>query len=417
MTTLFQARGPQVARSHAPRQTRTFELLAQSALQALRDRVASSIAACGGGGLNSLQLSRKLGIDKSLAWRLVRFSQDEDVFAGSRHLPGDAGLRIFVRAVRSTAGEAAAGSLAASIEALEQVIRDHAGSRAAFRTLLANCGAGAVDERAADYRKAAFQANSAIWGIEAHARIAMAFLTAGDAGGTDVALVDGFLGLRRNRREMSWPMARRWVAGHEGNGRAPRAMPLDPSVAGDAPALLAEYSSVLAESLLPASTADGHRYELPVGDDIGAAGAVDVVFGERLPGAGPVRRAGSDQPAEVMVRMDLPTEHLLLDVFVGRELDGGSDPAAELFGLLSGGSGESSVDRERQRMPMAERPAEIGNDPKQWANPVSPRHWEMVHDCMRWLDRRPSSFRTFRLHLRWPAIPTAVVVTACIRGL
>jgi hypothetical protein len=43
---------------------------------------------------------------------------------------------------------------------------------------------------------------------------------------------------------------------------------------------------------------------------------------------------------------------------------------------------------------------------------VYPRHWELVHDCMRWLDRRPSSFRAFRLHVRWPAIPTALTVTA-----
>jgi hypothetical protein len=415
MTLMNHARGPQVTGSQAERQPRTFERHSRSALEALRSAVGSSISACGGDRLNSLQLSRKLGIDKSLAWRLARFAQDEDVFAGSRHLPGDAGLRIFVRAVRSAAGEAAAGSLSESIEALEQVIRDHAGSRAAFRTLLANCGTGAADERAIDYRKAAFQANSAIWGVEANARVMMAFLTAGDAGGTDVALVSGFLGLRRNRRDLSWPVARRRVLGLEGDVRNPRALPLDPSVAEDAPPLLADYSSIRGEGLLPVSTEHGLWYELPDGD-IGSAGAVDAVFGERLPGAGPVRRAGIDQPAEVMVRMDLPVEHLLLDVFVGRELDTGADPSSELFGLLSGGSGENTVDRERQRMAMAERPAEIGNDPKHWSSPVSPKHWEMVHDCMRWLDRRPSSFRTFRLHVRWPAIPTAVVVTAGIRG-
>lgn len=390
----------------------SFEHEASEALSKLRDAVNAAIGEVGGRDLNSLALSRRLEIDKSLSWRLVRFAQDQDLFAGSHHLPGDAGLSIFVRAVAAHAGPAAAAALTDAIGSLDKVVRAHAGGRAAFRALIANCGErAATDDRALEFRKAAFQANSAIWGIAAHARVMLAFLTPGADDGTDVTLAGGFLGLRRNRRELSWPIARRRVLGHEGRTRQSIAVPLDPALPMDAPPILAEYSTVAADHLLPISTGHGYWYELPEGD-IGSAGAIDCIFGERIRGAGPVRRSRTVQPAEVLVRIDVPVEHLLLDVFVDRALQLEAPPSADLYGLLGGGSGENAVDRERQRMSLAERPEEIGNEPKHWSTPVYPRHWELVHDCMRWLDRRPSSFRAFRLHVRWPAIPTALTVTA-----
>lgn len=413
MVPSIQATAPKASRAAAAHGPVGFEQAAAGALGELRSATAAAIAAAGGSGLNSLALSRKLGIDKSLSWRMVRFAQEGDAFAGSKHLPGDAGLRIFVRAIRSAAGQACGDALAAALDGLDRVVREHAGNRTAFRALLANCTEGGLtDDRAMDFRKAAFQANSALWGIEANARVMLAFITQGKSG-TDVALVSGYLGVRRNRRDLSWPVARRRVLGHEGRTREAIAMPLDPSVPMDAPPILAEYSSLPAESLRPIGTEHGFWYELPEGD-IGSAGAVDCVFGERMPGAGPAPKSGIVQPAEVMLRLDMPVEHVLMEVFVDRDIPLAGRPTAALFGLLSGGTGENTADRERQRMPIAEQPVELGNEPRSWSTPVAPRHWEMVHDCMRWLDRRPASFAIHRLALRWPLIPTALVMSTPI---
>ena len=392
----------------------SFEKAAQGALTRLRDAARAAFVAAGGPDFNSLALSRKLSVDKSLSWRLVRFAQEGDVFAGSKHLPGDAGLRIFARAIRGGLVPAAvATEYSDALDALDAVIKEHAGSRAAFRALLANCASEQPGEvHGTEFRRSAFQANSALWGIEASTRLLCAFLTAGDRC-TDVALVSGFLGLRRMRRDLSWPLARRRVLGHEGRTRERIAMPLDPSVPMDAPPLLAEYSSVSAESLRPISTEHGFWYELPEGE-IGGTASVDCLFGERMPGAGPAARKGGIERPEVLLRIDMPTEHVLMDIFVDRDIPIAGMPSATLFGLLTGGNGENTPDRERQRMPICEQPTEIGIEPKSWVTPVAPRHWEVVHDCMRWLDRRPASFRVFRLALRYPIIPTALVVTTPI---
>ncbi|MEI6475282.1 MAG: hypothetical protein WCO75_07805, partial [Planctomycetota bacterium] len=66
----------------------TFEEAAAHALERLRNATAASIKSAGAHDLNSLALSRKLGIDKSLSWRMVRFVEAANAFSASDHLPG-----------------------------------------------------------------------------------------------------------------------------------------------------------------------------------------------------------------------------------------------------------------------------------------------------------------------------------------
>ena len=390
----------------------TFEHAAERALERLRAATAHAIAVAGAMNLNSLALSRKLGIDKSLSWRMVRFTEEANAFSASKHLPGDAGLRIFARAIRASGATLdAAAELDAALEQLEGVIAKHAGTRVAFQALLTHCTEQPnADHRATNFRRSAHEANAALWGIQAHTRLMMAFLTAGERGSVDVALVSGFLGLRRSRRDLSWPVARRRVLGHEGQMSEGRALPLDPAVAMDAAPMLSEYSTIRGDSLRPIGTSHGFWYELPEGD-IGLKGAVDCVFGERLPGAGPALHDGLAENAEVMLRVDIPVEHILLEVFIDRTIPIDRTPTVSQFSLLTGGSGENSPERERGRMPIADQVQELGTDPRTWSTPVAPRHWEMVNDCMQWMSRRPADFSVYRVSMQWPLIPTAIVLS------
>ena len=78
----------------------TFESAAKRALERLRGATRSTIDSAGLSDVNSRALSRKLSIDKSLSWRMVRFVDEPNAFSASKHLPGVAGLRIFARAIR-----------------------------------------------------------------------------------------------------------------------------------------------------------------------------------------------------------------------------------------------------------------------------------------------------------------------------
>jgi hypothetical protein len=396
----------------------TFETAAKRALERLRGATKSTIESAGLGDVNSLALSRKLAIDKSLSWRMVRFVEEPNAFSASKHLPGVAGLRIFARAVNAAGATAASvAQFDAALAELEGVIAKHAGTRSAFRALLTHCtDEPQADDRAIGFRRGAFEANAALWGIQAHTRLMMAFLTVGELGAVDVALVSGFLGLRRSRRDLSWPVARRRVLGHEGRssaGSAGSARPLDPSVALDAAPMLSEYSTIRGESLRPIGTDHGFWYELPEGD-IGLRGAVDCVFGERLTGAGPALRDGAVDDAEVMLRVDLPVENVLLEVFIARSIPFTGTPTVSQYSLLTGGTGENSPDRERGRIPVAEQVQELTDDPRTWSTPIAPRHWEMVNDCMQWLSRKPGDFTAHRVSMQWPLMPTAVVLSTLL---
>ena len=396
----------------------TFETAAKRALERLRGATKSTIESAGLGDVNSLALSRKLAIDKSLSWRMVRFVEEPNAFSASKHLPGVAGLRIFARAVNAAGATAASvAQFDAALAELEGVIAKHAGTRSAFRALLTHCtDEPQADDRAIGFRRGAFEANAALWGIQAHTRLMMAFLTVGELGAVDVALVSGFLGLRRSRRDLSWPVARRRVLGHEGRssaGSAGSARPLDPSVALDAAPMLSEYSTIRGESLRPIGTDHGFWYELPEGD-IGLRGAVDCVFGERLTGAGPALRDGAVDDAEVMLRVDLPVENVQLEVFIARSIPFTGTPTVSQYSLLTGGTGENSPDRERGRIPVAEQVQELTDDPRTWSTPIAPRHWEMVNDCMQWLSRKPGEFTVHRVSMQWPLMPTAVVLSTLL---
>lgn len=393
----------------------TFETAAKRALERLRGATKSTIESAGLGDVNSLALSRKLAIDKSLSWRMVRFLEEPNAFSASKHLPGVAGLRIFARAVNAAGATAASvAQFDAALEELESVIAKHAGTRSSFRALLTHCtDEPHADDRAISFRRGAFEANAALWGIQARTRLMMGFLTVGERGAVDVALVSGFLDLRRSRRDLSWPVARRRVLGHQGRNSSGSDRPLDPSVALDAAPMLSEYSTIRGESLRPIGTDHGVWYELPEGN-IGLRGAVDCVFGELIPSAGPALRNGAVDDAEVMLRVDLPVEHVLLEVFVERAIPVTGTPTVSQYSLLTGGSGEHSPDRERGRIPCADQVQELGNDPRTWSTPVAPRHWEMVNDCMQWLSRTPADFAVHRVSMQWPLMPTAVVLSTLL---
>jgi hypothetical protein len=82
-----------------------------------------------------------------------------------------------------------------------------------------------------------------------------------------------------------------------------------------------------------------------------------------------------------------------------------------LHGLLTGGSGAIGPQRERTRLPLSEQPLRL--DPDLAANPLAevPRHWELVNDCMRAVDRSPDAFVGHRLVVRHPMIPSALTLS------
>ena len=192
----------------------TFRSDAFGALSAVQRALADVLRSVAPTGTKALTLARVLQVDKSLAWRVCRFVAEPDVFVASAHLPGESGLRIFARAIR--AGQVPmplVEALDRALDGLDAVVRQHARTRASFRAMLAqSADPSGEDPRVVDYRKAAFHANAAIWGIDADVRAALAFVTRGDEPGRlDLTLVSGSAGIHRLRRDTPWTLFQRRV--------------------------------------------------------------------------------------------------------------------------------------------------------------------------------------------------------------
>jgi hypothetical protein len=394
----------------APQSPETFKSAAAIALLALQHATRTVLEQVAPAGTNSLAISRLMQIDKSLSWRICRFATTPDVFTASAHLPGDAGLRIFARAARAgTVRLEAVEALERALADLDALVRAHARNRASFRAMLAQVSdPGGEDPRVVEYRKGAYVANAAIWGIEAATKLKCVFITRGStADAVDIGVIGGCIGLNRVRSGVSWPLFNRRIT-HKGSSVEAHAQPLDPAIPPDALPLLGRCSTIRPEDLR--ITHHGHemRCWLPAGD-VGRNGTVDCLFGERYRDVKPSPEGGRARVVYVAHRHDIPAERSLLDVWVDGECALACDPAARLVSTLVEAPETGSLDTSPRRLPFESRARPI--DPGTANDPGIPGYAALVNDAMRWLGVPAERFTGHRLAVRYPTLSTELVMS------
>lgn len=401
---------PSPAPRLTPQSPETFRAAAKETLETLQGCVRQVIAEVAGPGVNSLALSRLLAIDKSLGWRMARFAATADPFAASANLPGEAGLRIFARAVRAgTASIATVDALDRAVAQLSALIRDHARTRASFRAMLAQIAEpGGEDPRVIEYRKSAFHANAAIWGIEATCVLKSVFVLPGAVRGTlDIAVVSACTGLQRMRNDVSWPVFNRRIT-HEGATIATEASPLDPALARDALPLVAAHSTLRADQMHVTQHGPELRCWLPRGD-VGRNGSVDCVFGERHRGIDTVEFPGDPGTLHVALRNDLPSERAILDVWIHGDTQAVAEPDAQLASTLTHAPEANGTGTELRRLPF--RPAVRAVTPREAAAEGPVRYGELLDSVTAWLGTPADRFVGHRVAMRYPTLSTEIVAT------
>ena len=379
-----------------PAPANNFRSEAGAVLGALHTAVAAAIAAAAPVGTNALALSRMMAIDKTLSWRMTRFVAEGDHFAASAHLPGDAAIRIFARAARER-GLAAqeADRLDRAIRSLGELRKRHSKSRAEFQAMLADCRTdGATDERTAQFRRDAFMANAALGGTCARIRllcVVHAPTGADDLGRGERIVIHGYLGLKRLRRDVCWPI------GHGAVGiGAPGSMP---ATSGGAP-IVAAFSSPSVHHAQLVRDERGHWIELPDGE-VGDAGAVDVVTAERVP--------PGDGMAAALLRVDVPCEWGIIEVLGMPAAWDRREPRACLESLVCGHPPLGDRAPHGRHLPLPERPERIavGVGAKPTIKEM-PWHAELVQHVAPWLRSADGPATGWRLRVRHPPAPSGL---------
>lgn len=125
----------------------TFQDDCREALADLRGALLDLHADLGADATRPQDVSRRLGLNKNLTWKVARIVQAEDPLEAAALVPGQAGLDIFVCAFEKAGVSASSVERArAACRGFEEMIERHAGDRAMFDAMLDSMGVGTQAE-------------------------------------------------------------------------------------------------------------------------------------------------------------------------------------------------------------------------------------------------------------------------------
>jgi hypothetical protein len=352
-------------------------------------------------------MARRFGLNKNLTWKVARIVNDPDPYATALHIPGVAGCRILLSALeQGGADDGALERVRNALAEFDRMVDLHAGSRGSLQLVLASMRPSSLSptHREAS-RRAAFEGNSAIWGVQARSRLVVGMVHPSQKGDDliDIATLGGFFDFRRLRSDVSWHLTRFELHG-EGNEDGARESLIEPEVGEDGIPFLRPFCSETLPEMRRVPLKEGYSCELTEGP-VGNTAAFSCVFGSIVRGVGPVELGPGGELGEHAVRLDVPVEWFVLDLLLHRDL---SDVDVEAV-LTSGIQGPQPFPLSENRakfMPLTEDVQELGAFPPVLASPQIRQHPELIRYACDRLDWNLDEFRGWRLVLRYPPIPT-----------
>ncbi len=392
------------------------EVHARQVLSRVRSSFGAILATLGGPVPRPIDVQKALSIDAKLAWEISRLVQEEDLYLAAQHLPRERRLETFFKAVERK--ETAAQLVERAREAVrefEELVQIHAGDRASLEMMLLGCSARTNREAVLEHRKAAFQANSFIWGVQARVQFGIYLMRPGsDPSWGDIASVRGFVGLRRMRPNVPWVIARLRTAdeaGQDVTGIQREALDPAPPRPDGSPAapLVRQFCSHPLPQIRRVEHSAGFAEEILDGAEVGNTAAIDVVTGDDARGVVPRHQMEDEHVWGGLRMLRTPVEALILDQLVHRDLYGPIEPRAIQFSDLHLSRGFPAPPlSESEELPGQEIVQYLGSDPTAIYTPDIPRYAEMVDYICKKTDCDPQRLEVYRLRIDYPAIPTSV---------
>lgn len=357
------------------------------------------------------EVSRTLGLDKNLTWKLARVIGTDNTGEALHHLPGANAIKILLKAMdKAGANDGVRERVRRAYDEIGRVVEVHVGDRSTLELVLDGLNQSG-QERLEVSRKIAFRGNSGVWGVQAKAKVTLAILApnAENPAVLDSAFLRGFVGFRRLRAEMSWPLSvnRNWMG--EGEPSVPRGSPLVPEDVEHGLPILQAFTTDQRPDFERKQTRNGLYYMLPPGP-VGNTAAFDCFFGEVTMADVPRYRTQDERTGEFTATISVPIEHQLLDVLVHRDLAPGFHPEAFVYGDPLGGQALGGATQSQCVLPIDESVRQLPGSPPITVTPIYPRYAELVDMAYRRVGWDPADFVGYRLVVKYPPMGTAVSV-------
>lgn len=363
-------------------------------------------------GTGPVATARLLDVDKVLMSRVLKALRAGDTIEGLSAMPGPEPLR---RLVAQAAGKhvlrpGVAERACAAIERYEHLIKHTMGDRSRLDSLLSAWAPSARREFELRRKQAAFKALSQIKGAQADVNHATALLapSSEDPERIDVVWVTGFLGLTRLRPGAPLNFASRRVQ-TPAVARQPLSLTGEPVHSGES-MLIAEFCS-RPTPRLSVSRVDQSVFYAVQDDALGAADAVDLVYGEinraEIPRYVP---AGSGRKGYFFAEVNVPCVVLQFDVLLHRDLYPEREP--ELIIYDTAFHGVASVNdrtRDVDRLDLIESVDSLGAPPRLRSADV-PRYTELAELAARSAGFDLKDFRGCRTRIDYPLYGSQVTM-------
>ncbi|MDX2148310.1 MAG: hypothetical protein SFZ23_12385 [Planctomycetota bacterium] len=393
----------------------TFEEGATLVMRRLRRATAAVLGGVGGIS-RPIDVSSRLGLDRSLAWKVWHVGHGESDLPSPAHVPGQGGYQRFLQAAATAGTEGGLiAEASAAFAAFDRFTREHAGDRATADIMLGVLSDEGRKRHELARRREGFRAQTHFLGVQARMLYEADALIPAPAGyAMTVARMRGYFGIVRTRPNVPWIISKSALAAPGKLLKVPKREPLGDqsgNAGGDqeagynqAPGLtiIREFCSdplpVVRRRMLDEYTIEDELAPGPVGD----FGAVDLVLGERIT----MRAEEVTEVDAVTLPVFTPAERLCFDFFVHESLVEGA-PTLKVNSTVHGDT-PYIRGQDYDMIPVPETFSSLGAAGDVSATPDVPRHREMLEWFLARLGCPLSSLRAYRTRMSFPPMPSRV---------
>ena len=383
----------------------------QEAVVCVRQAQAAFADLLSGAGLDGArptEVSRILGLDKTLAWKVSRFSDTTDPLKAVKHIPGSGGVEIVLKAALAQGVQPERiTAVRDADQAFRDFVRNRAGDRRSFETMLS--AGGRDDKIELEERKAFYQSGSAIWGVRAKVQ----FLTLGlkpsetDPERIDVVQMSGFIDFERLRADVPWIIRRLWVSDSESDESTGfRRQPLCPDAPHDSSLpVIPEFCTKPFPEINQFIGPDGVIYDEIAPGTIGKQGALTCVTGEYYHSALPRYWAQDNTFGRYELMLRTPVEAVVFDIYLHESLTNFGDFDYSIYGLLEDRPGKGKGKTHDRPIYDPQQCQQLGSPPIVQTSRMSSYNSMLSYAFKQAGWGSLSEFRGYRCDVEFPATP------------
>lgn len=399
----------------------SLEVVADLAVElrdALGDVCAQALTRGNAAALRGRDLVQRMGLDKSLASRIVRALHADEPALAAQLLPSAEGVELVLAAAVRAGAEPLAATHVREVSvrfeaAVQEVPRGRVGLRAAFAQ--ASDRQRATVERIA--RREMVRSLATLTGVWAEARYTMLAFAPGAEGWLDMAQATMVAGLRRARPGNTMELMT--LTGDDPNG-PPKRTRLDGSpLDGDPMAcLMEECSSKSADSLIVEMA--GRRYTVLLGpEEPPIDHPLDFALGVKYLGFMPARQDKTGRWGCVTMGSRRATELMVADVLLAPGVLEGNAPPRVVYNLDTVSVPDPKAGPEahgRETLDLDARFEPMGEGLSRKGSAEADRFTPVCEGAFKRLGWKLETFRRYRLEIAFPVPLTAVEIWIDLKG-